>query len=110
MRVFSCRVRCSTVAPDGRTTRFTLSYRRLSVITFILKRVISGSSLIVTACSSSVVQHSLRLSMMALTRSSRRDADSRASTVFSKVGSALLHATASTLRSASAMAARTAGS
>ena len=82
----------------------------MSVITFMLKRVISGSSFITTACSSSLVQHSLRFIMMALMRSSRREAHSKASTVFSKVGLSGLVAMASTLRSASAMAARMAGS
>ena len=76
----------------------------------MLKRVISGSRRITTACSSSSVQHSLRFDMTALTRSSRREAVSRASMVFSKVGGSSLVAMASTLRSASAMASLTAGS
>ena len=76
----------------------------------MLKRVIRGSSFITVACSSSLVQHSLRFSMMALMRSSRCEALSSASTVFSKVGASSDVAMASTLRSASAMAADTAAS
>ena len=110
--VLSISVCCSTFSACHAplATVFTRSYNRRSVMTFIEKRVISGSIRITTSCSSSLVQHSFRFIITALTRSSRREAHSSASTVFSKVGSSGFVAMASMLRSASAIAARIAGS
>ena len=115
LSVFSSRVSCSVERPASAefsilNFRFSIFlYSRRSVITRMPNRVISGSSCITVACSSSLVQHSLRFVMMAAMRLSRRSALSRASTVFSNVGSPGSLAMASTAASASAMAWRMAG-